>query len=789
MLKNILLVAFRNLYRNKGYSLINILGLSIGIACAVLVMIYVSFELSFDKCFSDYDRIYRIRSDRYFGETIDQSALSSSMVAPTLLQDYPQVEYATRFFDERPAPIYYEGTGLYLNNIARADLDFFEIFDIPFIYGFREEALNRPSTAVITQSTSEKFFGDENPVGKILRRDTLKFEITGVIEDWPENCHFEFDLITSWEPYEVWDFVAENPWNGISLTYVKLMPDTDIGEFEKDVENLWYTYVEPESENPTRILLHYLQPLRNIHLNMSFRNDVAITTNPDYLVIFSIIGFIVLVIACINYMNLTTAQYMKRSREIAIRKTVGAHRSLLICQFLTESLIFTFIAHIIAVFLVEVSIHYLNNFLDLNLSINHEGSWFIGGLLILILFTGLFSGSYPAFFLSSFQPIAVIRGVLHTGKMNVLIRRTLVIIQFTVSISLVIAVLTIYSQLHFMKNHALGFDRDDKIVLRFPRNHVIPENYHGIKQEFLSIPSVNLAAFSSTVPGQWNYVWRTYLPEWEESKNILMNWYAVDEDFVEVMGLELISGIEHTTDMNWNKLIVNEEAVKAFGWGKPDDAINKSIWRESSKVIGVVKNFHLKGLHHELQPMGMFRIDEDFKYLIIDIQQHNLNNTIESLQKVFNKIIPDAPFYYFFLDEDFNKQYKTEEQLSKLFSGLTILGLVIACLGLLGLASFMVQQRTKEIGIRKVNGASVSSIIIRLVRAFTRWILVANLIAWPLSWFFLQRWLEEFAFHIDQNIWIYIIAGGAVFILAIITVIYQAWKAAVANPVDAIKYE
>lgn len=789
MFKNILLVAFRNLFRQKGYSIINILGLAIGIACAFLVMIYVSYELSFDKCYSDHERIFRVRSDRYSGETVDISALSSQMVAPTLSRDYPQVIYATRFFKARPCPVYHEGNGLYLTYIARADMDFFDIFDLEFICGSREDALKRPNTCVITEPVSKKFFGDENPIGKVLVKDSINYEITGVIEKWPENSHINWELILSWDPHEVWDFVRENPWEGIAYNYIKVFPETDVDKLGDEIENIWERYVDPEKLNPERKLLHYLQPLTDIHFNNKNRNDIGTPTSPAYLYTFIIIGLIILIIACINYMNLTTAQYLKRSREIAIRKTVGAYRRLLIFQFLTESLIFTFIAHVIAIFIVEMSLSNINDFLGLNLSIDYTSLWFIAGVLIMILFTGLLAGSYPAFFLSSFRPIAVIRGIIGTGNINIWIRRILVVLQFTISIALVIGVLAILNQLKYMKSHPLGFNKDNKIILRFPRNNVTPDNYTTVKQEFLSIPEVNKAAFSSTVPGQWNYVWRTTLPEWEGERNILMNWYAVDEDFIDVMDIELLAGENLNSEMYWAHMIINEEAVKTFDWGTPENAINKDIWREGRKVVGVVNNFHLKGLQNELQPMGMFRIDEDFKYLIIDVNVNDLQKTIESLRNTFNDVFPNAPFYYFFLDKDFDKQYKSEEQLSKLFTGITLLGLFIACLGLLGLASFVAQQRTKEVGIRKVNGASVGSIVMMLVRDFTRWVLLANIIAWPVSFLLINRWLEGFAFHINQNIWLYIISGGSVFILAVFTVSYRAWRAAIINPVDALRYE
>jgi len=792
MLRNILLVSFRNIFRYKGYSIINILGLSVGIACAFLVFIYLKFEMSYDKCFEDYENIYRVRSDRHFGPTIDISALSSAMVAPTLKSDYPQVEYATRINKGRPTPVLYEDRSYYVQNNCKADLDFFEVFGIEAILGNTAGFLN-PNTVVITENIVNQFFGDKNPIGKVFTVDTINYQVIAVIENWPNNSHIQFDMIFSWEPYELWDFVIENPWEGIAYSYIKLHPEADPVLLDEQIRDLYDRYVNPDVRNENRFMEHHLQPLTDIHLNNNHRNDLGAKGNKSYLYLFAAVGLLVLIIACINYMNLSTARYQTRSREISIRKTVGADRGVLMLQFFSESLIFAFIAHIIALFLVELILPGINVLLELQMTINYSDPDIILGLIVMILFTGIISGSYPALFLSGFQPISVMRGVIKTGNMSVWIRRILVVFQFTVSIALVIGVLTIFSQLVFMKNYSLGFDKENKLVIRFPRNSVHQENYLVVKNEFLDLPGINMATFSSTVPGQWNYVWRTYLPENEE-ENILMNWYAVDEDFVEVMGLEIIAGrdfdLEYGSDKpGIGRYVINETAVKTFGWESPEDALDKAIWRDHRAVMGVVRDFHLKGLQDNIGPMGMFFIPDDHKYLIMDIAPSDIPGLVDKVESKFAEIFPDAPFLYFFLDSDFDKQYKTEARLSNLFTGLTFLGLFIACLGLLGLASFMAQQRTKEIGIRKVNGAGIKNIIALLIRDFSRWVLIANLIAWPLAFFLLAKWLDTFAYHVKQNILIYIAAGVFAYLLAVVTISFQAVKAARANPVDSLKYE
>jgi len=792
MFKNIFLTTIRNISRYRVYALINILGLTIGIACAFLVFTYVRYELSYNKFLSDHERIYRVRSDRYFGETIDPSAFSAAPLAPALKTSFPQVEYATRFSKSRPSPVLNKNQKYYVNDICAADLDFFEIFDVGFVLG-SNASFQRPNTAVMTKNLAEKFFNKDNPIGKIIIRDSIEYEIIGVINNWPSNSHIRFDLIISREPHEELDFVIENPWVGIAFSYIKLRKDADPVQLDEAIRDIYLERVDPALLNPKRKLVHFLQALDEIHLGSKYRNDIEKYGNRMYLYLFSAVGLLILIIACINYMNLNTARFQTRAKEISIRKTVGASRKSIIAQFFIESILFAFIAHIFALFIVELLLPTINSFLDLDLKIHYTDLSVILGLLFLILFTGFLAGSYPAFYLSGLKPIAIMRGKIKTGKSGIWSRRILVIFQFTVSIALVIGVVTILKQLDYMKSYSLGFSKENRVVIRFPRNHITNANYDQVKNEFLKVPGVNGGTFSSTVPGQWNYVWRTYLPG-EEKNNILMNWYAVDEDFVDVMNLNLITGrnfyANHSTgESESGDYIINEAAVKIFGWETPENAVGQHIWRETRNVIGVVKDFNLKGLQEPIGPMGMFFIDDDHKYLIMDVIPENIPDLIQRLEGKYEEIFPNMPLLYFFLDEDFNKQYKSEEQLGFLFSGLTLLGLIIAGLGLIGLASFMAQQRTKEIGIRKANGAGIKDIILLLIKDFSRWVLVANIIAWPLAYYFLSKWLSGFAYQTKQSLFIYFCSGIIILFIALISVSFQAIKAANANPVDALRYE
>ena len=791
MIKNILLITFRNIRRHKAYSFINIIGLAIGIACAVVVFLYINNELTYDKYLPDYDKLYRINREAYSAELVYNTAGASAMLIPTLRNDFPQIECATRFYRGIDSPLRYKDIKMYVDRPYRADEYFFKIFKRKFLDGSAENVLSRPNTAVITNNLKEKIFGDEDPYGEIIYRDSIAYEIVGIIENWPSNSHLKPSLILSIEPHI---HERENDWGGYAYSYVKLKENIDVEKFGEEILNIEQKYnkKEGDEEGIGRTTGHFIMPITDIHLNSDKRGELTPQGNTTYLVIFGAIGLLILLIACINYMNLTTAKFLNRTREIGIRKTLGAERRILIFQFLFESFVFVFIAHVLAMFIVEFSMPYINNILNTHLTIPYTSSLFIISLSIIIVFTSLISGSYPAFFLSSFNPITIFQGKIKSRSFSVWFRKALVIFQFTISVSLIISVIVIHKQLSYMRDYPMGFDKEQKLVLRFPREVVKYSDYKSVKQEFQKIPQVKSCCFTSAIPGEWNYGWRTWLPGEEKIRSFLVNYYQVDEDFVKVFDIEIIAGTELIPEYLGNgimELIINEEAIKIFGWASPEDAIGKNVWDKETVVSGVFRNFNFKGLQNKIEPMAMFQMSEDFKIFALDINTVNFGETLAEIEKTFHEILPNYPFEYFFLDENFDKQYKNEEQISKTISLLSILGIFISCLGLLGLASFMAQQKTKEIGIRKVNGATIKDIVFLLVNNFSKLVIISNIIAWPVTYYLMSIWLDNFAYSTDLSWWIFILAGFTSLFMAISTVIYQALKAARSNPVDALKYE
>ncbi|MBU1014695.1 MAG: ABC transporter permease [Bacteroidetes bacterium] len=798
MLKYYLKITGRNIIRTKGFFIINILGLSIGIACAIFIYLYVYQEFSYDKYYPDYQRIYRVISKIQTNTLTYERIAASPPLAKVLREDFPQVEKAIRFSrGQMKTPVRFNDSKVNIDRPLRVDQDFFELFPQKIVKGLTKDQVTRPSTAVITENLAKILFGNIDPIGKVIINDTLKYEVTAVIEDWPDNSHMNPDLICSWHPSPfintdmLW---MDEGWGGQSMTYIKLREGTDVSAFAETLKPLEAKYnVDPQDrEGMKRIVYHYLQPLKDIHLQSHDEFEMKPSGNLSYLKVFMTIGMLILFIACINYMNLTTAKFMNRVREIGIRKTVGAGRKTLIVQFLFESFIYVFIAHVIAMFLVEFFLPSVNQLLDARLKVDYSNPALLISIGILILFTSLLSGSYPALFLSSLKPILIFQGNIKTGFVSVWIRKGLVIFQFAVSVGLIISVMLIYKQLNFMKNYPLGFDKEQKLVLRFPREVIGLNEYKQIKQEFLKIPQVNKSAFCSSIPGEWNYGWRTYLPGEENIRTFLVNYYQVDEDFTDLIDLQFIAGNSFkpgNQGSRINEMMINESALKTFGWSNAEEAIGKYIWNDRTRIVGVFKDFHFKGLQESVGPMGIYQMTDDFKLFVLDIKYADYLATLKQIETTYNSLMPNYPFEYFFLDQNFDKQYKSEEQMGQFLTVLSLLGIFIACIGLLGLASFMTQQRTKEIGIRKVNGASIPNILSLLVGSFSIWILVANIIAWPVSFYLLKKWLENFAYQTTFSWWIFALAGFISLILAICTVLYQSYIAAKSNPVDSLKSE
>ena len=808
MLNNYIKTTFRNLIRSKGYTVINILGLAIGLSASILILLFIVNELSYDKFFKDSERIYRIAvKGRMSGDFFDV-AVTPAPMAPALKHTFPEVESAVRLRQWSQQSLFaFEHKMFYEKDVFFADSSFFEIFDFAPALGDLKTALHEPFSAVLTQELAHKYFNDDNPIGKILKvNDDFLFKVTAVIQDIPENTHLKFPLLLSWSSIKKMnDSRMDDNWGSLGFyTYVKLVENTDVQQFELKIKTIIIDkLIEQSGEDSSRFenvqleFKPYLQPIEEIHLKSNLMAELSPNSDISYIYSFSAIAAFILLIACINFMNLTTARSAKRAREVGIRKVHGGFRSQLIAQFIGESVILSFIALVIAIILVELTIPVFSDIIGQNISedllIN---PLMIVSYLILAIVVGFVAGSYPAFYLSSFQPVNVLKRNLNRSSKNPALRNALVIIQFSISIFLMVGTGIIYNQLNYVKNKKLGFDKEQVMILQL-RSEKLREKSAFLENEFRKLLVVENAASSTSIPGEGSDG-SAFFPEGESTTDpwLIFNTGA-DYDYIETMGMEIIKGRSFSKEFASDTagIIINETLLKKLGWG--DDCIGKKITpgdpgnKFSFHVIGVVKDFHFLSLHDKIEPYIIYLSKNNLRSLSIKIKPGNLNESITQISNKWSEMEPNFPFDYSFLDETFDALYKSEERMGKLFIYFSIIAIFIACLGLFGLASYTAEQRTKEIGIRKTFGATTPSISFLLTRDFTKWILLANIIAWPAAYYFLGLWLENFAFRINiTDQWhVFLLSAVISFAVAILTVSLQAIKVAHSNPVDALKYE
>ncbi|RJP66959.1 MAG: ABC transporter permease, partial [Ignavibacteriales bacterium] len=672
----------------------------------------------------------------------------------------------------------------------------FKILDIPFIHGNPDKALTRPKTVVITESISKKYFGNINPVGEVLLLDTTAYEVDGVIKDFPKNTHLKKDFLICFQSSldRMREFGITNPWRGVNcMNYVKLREGTDPFKFETKIKNLPEKYSGNSISKNGVLSTLFLQPITDIHLYSDLNWEVEPGGNSTYILVFTAIGVLILLLASLNYMNLMTARSSNRSNEVGVRKVVGANKSQLISQFIGESVVTTFISVVLALLFVIFLLPFFNKLTELEFNLTSLiKPEIIFGLFLISLFISIIAGSYPAFLLSGFKPISILKGTTNRGSQKILLRKVLVISQFAISIVLIIGVLLFYRQVNYMKNQYPGFDKEQKLIIEFDRSIINPNSFETVKHEFADHPAVLGSTFSSSVPGRWMYFWHLH-PVDDDKNDQMINCFQVDYDFIKEYNLEILSGRQFMKesgidnyDRGW---ILNESAVKAFGWKSNEEALKHSINRASAPVIGVVKDFHLKGLQSKIEPLAVFLIQEDFRYLTLKVDTENISQFIQFMKEKHANLFPGYLFDYFFLDDDFNKQYKSEENTASLLSTFTALGIMIAVLGLFGLAAFLTEKRTKEIGIRKVLGASIYKIVFLLIKEFLRLVILANLIAWPVAYYLTDKWFRDFAYRTEISIWLFVLSGSIALLIALLTVSFQAIKAATANPVESLKYE
>jgi putative ABC transport system permease protein len=802
MVKNYLKIAIRNITKHKSFSVINIVGLAIGIACSILILVFVSHELSYDKFHAKADRTYRIAVRAKIGDTKINQTYSSSETFRRLLEDFPEIEIGVKFLKLGRTPIVLGEETFYESRFFAVDSTFFDVFTFPLIQGDPKKVLADPNSMVISEDTALKYFGTADAVGKILRADfsfgpsSVDFEITGVSENIPGNSHFQYDLLASSATFPT--YINDTGWSSNNfITYVVLKEGTTQKWFDEKLKEFTRKHMGAERFDAWvakgNFWEYFLQPISRIHLTSDLNGEFEANGNETYVYIFSAISIIILLIACINFMNLSTAKSSLRAKEVGMRKVVGSGRSRLVFQFLSESILLSYIALALGIGIFLALFPLYENLIGKQLNIPYLDNFVVIPLVLALgLIVGVISGSYPAFFLSSFKPIAALKGNKSMSKGGSRLRNILVIFQFTISIFLIIGTFAVNQQLKFFQNKKLGFDKEQVLVVNNPgslRNTVNP-----FKEELRKYSSIIDVSGSNTLPGR-SFSNIGFGAEGVES--FTLNLCICDYDFLDTMKLEMAEGRffskEFITDSH--AAVLNETSAELLGW---EDPIGKKInnWsrnRGDFVVIGVIKDYHYESLHQEIRPQALFLSGGYYtnveRYISVRLNTENIAGTIKHIERKWNEFAPQMPFEYSFLDQDYDNLYLNERQTRKLFSIFSFLAIFIACLGLFGLASFIADQKTKEIGIRKVLGASVAKIVNNLNKRFLKWVLIANLIAWPTAWFAMNRWLENFAYRIGLSWWMFVLAAVLAVFIALLTVSFQTVKAALKNPIDSLRYE
>lgn len=795
MIINYIKIGLRNLFRNKLHSIINLIGLSIGLACVILMLVLVQHELSYDKFNKNFENIYRIyvnnESNTYFGSS--SFAVTPAPLSIALEEEYPQVLNTARIRAKRPI-LAYENKVFNDQIVYYTDPGFFKIFDYKLIKGNTETSLVSPYSIILSEKTAQKFFGNDDAIGKTIKNDNdFDLTVTGIMENVPSNSHLDFDCLVS---FSTLGAVSKegylDSWNQLSYTtYVHLREGTSQTEFEEKLEDLHQKYRGAAENKEEKFLA---KKLGEIHLHSNINFDIATTFKPKILYIFSSIAIFVLLIACFNYMNLSTARSSNRSREIAVRKVVGGRKSQLAWQFMVESFMLIFIATNIAMIFVERFLPVLNKLLYKKIDINYFDLKIIVPVILIIIITGFISGSYPAIYLSSLKPVKILKANFKqksgTGK---LLRNSLVVIQFIIIITFIISAISINRQLNFVKNSDLGFEKENILILK--RNPQLQENYTAFENEIKNSTLFIDYSGSERIPvniSSSNYGWWEG-KEAEKDYEFMLSYNFVDYKFIDFYGIEILKGrnfIEGRTSDIELGYIINEAAAREIGW---EDPIGKKIklWSDSetAEVIGVIKDFHFYPMRLSISPL-VFRIQTDLDgYISLKIKPGDNDRAVEFLENLRKVYSPDFPLSYSFMEDRINTLYRQENNFAEIINYFTIIALFLACIGLLGLSSYIVEQKTKEIGIRKVLGAKVSGLSLLLSFEFVKWVLLAVIAAWPLGWLFMKNWLKSFSYKTELSIWIFILASVLALFIAILTTSIQTIKAARKNPVDSLRYE
>lgn len=800
MAKHYSITALRHMKRQRIFTTINVAGLAIGLAFFILIMTYVQFELSYDQYHENARRIFRVASELPAGHTHGGKTSITRTVAPlgpAMVEGFPEVELATRFARNRNVVLTYNNQNFLEKEVFFAEPQVFRMFSLPLREGKAETALKDPYSIVLSQRVAERIFGRENPLGKIIRyANSYDLKVTGILHNMPQNSHFVMDLLIPYQTYAlIWELDLTRWQNQSTVTYIQLNEGADSAAVEKKIPGLFQKYAETDMRpGGRRYCRPFLQALTSIHLNSDLEGEFAPNNSINNIYLFSTIAFLILIIACINYMNLATARSGQRGKEVAIRKVVGALRHHLIKQFYGESFILLILAAILAIGLVQILLPAFSTFVERDLSfslLNNPLLFF--GLLGVMVFINFLAGSYPAFLISSFQPAFMLKRQRMNGREGSF-RNALVVFQFVISVGLIVSAVVVRHQLDFIKNKDVGYEKDQIVVIRL-HDPEINTSLDALKSELEANPNVIAATATDALP---NNIQSQMGPKWpgmpDDFDNFDVYISCVDEDFLNVYGIDVLVGRNFSQQFPSDArsaFLFNESLVKALGWKQPLGREFTIWWGDVGQVVGIVKNFNFHSLHRGIDPMCLYyRKDQRYiYYLSVKIRGGNISKTLGFLKNTWEKFSPSYPIDYSFFDDIFDATYRSEHRLGSMFNVFSLLAVVIACLGLFGLATFTAEQRTKEVGIRKVLGASGASIFVLLSREFAKWVLISSMIAWPMAYFAMHTWLLNFAYRTPLSPWIFIIATAAASIVALGTVASQTIKVASADPVKVLRYE
>ena len=808
MFRNYLKVALRNLWKQKSFSAINIIGLATGLCCFLLIAMYVVDELSYDRFHQKANRIYRISADIRFNGNSMHFTQTPDIMAQTLKKDYPEIEAYTRIFVNSGPKLIKKGSE-FINEarVGHVDSTFFNVFTVPAIQGNTQTALNEPNTVVLTKSAATKYFGTTDAVGKAIETNdntSTVYKVTAVVEDVPKNSHFNFEFFFSMDNVDYpWGQHLSNNFH----SYLLLKPGVDAKAFGKKAMNQYVEgYVLPAAKQFMQIgsmeefrkagnyLYYSLEPLTRLHLYSDRNYEITPPGNIQYIYIFSAVAFFILLIACVNFMNLTTARSANRAKEVGIRKVLGTERRSLIAQFLSESTLMAILSLLIALGLTYLVLPLFNDVANKTITFGSLLSPYILPLLILLpLIVGLLAGSYPAFYLSSFRPIAVLKG--RFGNKRGTLRSALVVFQFATSIILIIGTIVIYRQLNYIQTKELGYKKDQVLVINDA--YALRNNIAAFKNDVLQMPGVESGTLSAFLPvSNSSRSDNTYssTPVMDSKSGFNMQAWDVDYDYLKTMGMSMAKGRAFSKEFGSDSsaIIINETAAKILG---TDDPVGKYIYRTDNdgqtlkfQVIGVVKNFNFESLKQSIGPLAFF-LNEGYGLASFKVKTTDLTSLVKSIENKWKAMAPGMPFSYRFLDESFDEMYRDEQRVGKIALTFAILAILIACLGLFGLAAFVAEQRTKEIGIRKVLGASVNGLVALLSKDFVKLVVIAFVIAAPVAWYSMNKWLQDFEYRIEVNWAVFAIAALIALFIAVATISFQAVKAALANPVKNLRTE